>query len=80
MELLLATGNMHKVRELGQLLDGLDLTIRSTLEYPGHPEIEERLTRNEKRDFFTTDDPERFKSFGEKFLGKKIPEVQTISL
>jgi len=45
-----------------------------------HPEIEERLSREGKRAFYTTDDPERFKDFGEKFMGRNISEVQAISL
>ena len=45
-----------------------------------HPEIEERLSREGKRVFYTTDDPERFRAFGEKFIGRNISEVQAISL
>ena len=45
-----------------------------------HPEIETLLSRKRERFFFTTDDPERFKSFGEAFLGRKIPEVNAVSL
>lgn len=45
-----------------------------------HPEIEERLSREGKRVFYTTDDPERFRAFGEKFMGRNISEVQAISL
>jgi len=40
-----------------------------------HPEIEGRLSRNGKRAFCTTDDPERFRTFGEEFLGRRIQEV-----
>ncbi|MBN1105257.1 MAG: glutamate racemase [Deltaproteobacteria bacterium] len=40
-----------------------------------HPEIEVRLPRNGNRTFYTTDDPERFKAFGEDFLGRRIGEV-----
>ena len=45
-----------------------------------HPEIETMLSRNGKRIFFTTDDPERFKCFGGIFLGRKIPEVHAVML
>lgn len=45
-----------------------------------HPEIEKRLAGNSERAFYTTDDPYRFRLFGEKFLGMKIPMVQAISL
>jgi glutamate racemase len=45
-----------------------------------HPEIEQGLSKNKGRSFYTTDDPERFKSFGSTFLGRKISEVQSIPL
>lgn len=45
-----------------------------------HPEIQTRLTRNSTRTFYTTDDPERFKSFGENFLGRKIGDVLVAAL
>lgn len=45
-----------------------------------HPEIEERLLREGNRAFYTTDDPKRFKAFGEQFLGRNIFEVKSISL
>ncbi|MFC1822473.1 glutamate racemase [Thermodesulfobacteriota bacterium] len=63
------------------VLDAPEIVAEKLVDYLNrHPEIEERLTRNGKRVFFTTDDAGRFKSFGEKFLGKKISEVQSISL
>jgi glutamate racemase len=45
-----------------------------------HPEIETRLTRNQERIFYTTDDPKRFKTFGEGFLGRRIREVMEVDL
>jgi glutamate racemase len=45
-----------------------------------HPEIEVRLSRNSSRTFYTTDDPERFKAFGENFLGRRIREVLAADL
>jgi len=45
-----------------------------------HPEIEARLSRGGKRIFCTTDDPERFKVFGEAFLGRTIREVVAADL
>lgn len=45
-----------------------------------HPEIEERLSRSGNRTFHTTDDPERFRTFGEAFLGRKIHEVLAADL
>ncbi|MBN2123828.1 MAG: glutamate racemase [Deltaproteobacteria bacterium] len=40
-----------------------------------HPEMETRLSRTGNRAFCTTDDPERFKTFGENFLGRRIRDV-----
>jgi glutamate racemase len=45
-----------------------------------HPEIERRLSRGRIRRFSTTDDPERFKIFGEDFLGRRMPEVVAVDL
>ncbi len=44
-----------------------------------HPEIDQRLARKRLKTFFTSDDPERFQAFGEKFLGRWIEGVQTVS-
>lgn len=41
-----------------------------------HPEMERRLSRNQTATFFTTDDPGRFKSLGQKFLRHRISYVQ----
>jgi glutamate racemase len=45
-----------------------------------HPEIEQRLSRRSKTSFFTTDDPQRFRALGGKFLGRAIQEVQRVTL
>jgi len=45
-----------------------------------HPEIESTLSTNGERIFYTTDDAGRFRGFGEKFLGRKIPHVSEITL
>jgi glutamate racemase len=45
-----------------------------------HPEIETRLSRNQARSFYTTDDPERFRTFGEDFLGQRIRAVNAAEL
>lgn len=45
-----------------------------------HPEMETRLSRAGGRNFFTTDDPKRFKSFGEEFLGRSMSDVSFVSL
>ncbi len=45
-----------------------------------HPEIEEKIGKNKKRIYYTTDDPKRFKSFGGKFLGCEIGAVKRAEL
>lgn len=45
-----------------------------------HPEMEAMLSKKRERLFFTTDDPDRFKVFGESFLGSRISEVSAVSL
>jgi glutamate racemase len=45
-----------------------------------HSEIEGKLSRRNKTSFFTTDDPERFRTLGEKFLARAIQEVQKVTL
>jgi glutamate racemase len=64
-----------------RVLDAPGIVSEKLVEYLNrHPEIEEKLSKNGERTFYTTDDPERFKRFGEKFLGQRIPEVDFISL
>jgi len=45
-----------------------------------HPEMETRLSRRGQREFYTTDDPERFRTFGENFLEQQIRDVGFASL
>ena len=45
-----------------------------------HPEIEKKLEKNKKRIFFTTDDIDRFKKQGKKFLGQEIKNIKKIEL
>jgi glutamate racemase len=45
-----------------------------------HPEMETRLSLCRRRDFYTTDDPEHFRTFGENFLRKRIQGVRFASL
>jgi len=45
-----------------------------------HPEIERKISRNKKRIFYTTDDINRFKDLGEKFLGQKMELIEKVSL
>lgn len=43
-----------------------------------HPGIESKLGRGGKRKFMTTDDPEKFKKMGAKFLGHVIDRVEGV--
>ncbi len=43
-----------------------------------HPEIESKLEKNGSRNFFTTDDADKFKNLGKKFLGEDVKEVKKI--
>ncbi len=45
-----------------------------------HPEMETTLHKDSRRAFYTTDDPKRFRNFGEKFLGQKILQVDSVVL
>jgi glutamate racemase len=59
-----------------RVLDAPGIVAEKLVDYLiRHPEIEERLSREGNRAFCTTDDPERFRTFGEEFLGRKIGEV-----
>ncbi|MBI4975677.1 glutamate racemase [Candidatus Peregrinibacteria bacterium] len=66
-------GNKVKVLPSGEI------TAESLKAYLGrHPEIENKLSKNKKREFFTTDDPQKFQDFAEKNLGMKIKIPQKI--
>jgi glutamate racemase len=45
-----------------------------------HPEIESKLTKNEKRFYLTTDDPERFGQIGGQFLNNKPGNVEKVNI
>jgi glutamate racemase len=72
------------VRIMGKncrVLDSPSIVAEKLVDYlHRHPEIETRITRNRTRAFHTTDDPERFRSFGENFLGQRIGEVTAVDL
>lgn len=64
-----------------QVLNTPEITALSLKDYlKRHPEIESQLSKKGKRVFLTTDDPERFKAIGERFLGQPIKEIKKISL
>ncbi len=43
-----------------------------------HTEIEQKLKKDKKRTFYTTDDPVMFKQFGQKFLGSTVKDVKRV--
>jgi glutamate racemase len=73
----------HITRMMGKnchVLDAPEIVSDKLGDYLNrHPEIDERLGREGQRSFFTSDDPDRFKAFGEKFLGRHMACIQHIS-
>jgi glutamate racemase len=64
-----------------KVLNGPDIVSKRLSDYVHrHSEIESRVSKNGRLQFFTTDDPIRFRLFGEKFLGQKITKVDRITL
>lgn len=56
-----------------KVLQSGEITAIKLKEYlQRHPEIENKLSRNRRREFLTTDDPRRFQEFTEKHFGMKI--------
>jgi len=63
------------------VLDAPGIVANKLVDYlQRHPELEEKLERKRQLAFYTTDDAERFKDFGEQFLGQKISLVRTAAL
>lgn len=58
-----------------------EITAKSLKDYlERHSEIEKKLSRGGKREFLTTDDPEKFKIFTEKHFGMRIKMPQKVEL
>jgi len=58
-----------------------ETTAKSLKKYlERHPEIEGKISKNKKREFLTTDSPEKFKTFAEKILSAKIKPPQKVDL
>ena len=63
------------------LLSSGKITAQSLKDYlDRHPEIENKLSKNRKREFLTTDDPVTFKKFTEKHFGMKIKMPEKVKL
>jgi glutamate racemase len=43
-----------------------------------HEDIEKKISKNEKLEFYTTDDPKKFRELGQKFWGEKLGKVERI--
>lgn len=64
-----------------QVLDSPQIVAEKLKNYlERHPEIGSKLSKNKKRIYYTTDDPQKFKQFSGKFLGENIKEVEKIEL
>jgi glutamate racemase len=62
-----------------KVLDGPEIVADKLEDYlHRHPEIETRVVRSGRVSYFTTDDPERFRRFGEKFLGQNPAQVEKV--
>jgi glutamate racemase len=64
-----------------RVLNGPDIVSKKLQDYLlRHPEIENRISKTQQVLFYTTDDPIRFQSIGDTFLGRKIREVHRVGL
>lgn len=64
-----------------EVLNTGEIVAASLLDYlRRHAELGVKSSRRPKIEFYTTDDIEKFKILGEKFLGEKIKKIKKISL
>ena len=64
-----------------RVLDSSKIVAEKLKDYLSrHPKIENKISKNKQRLFYTTDDPTRFKRFGEKFLSGEIKKVERVEL
>ncbi|MBU1019133.1 MAG: glutamate racemase [Patescibacteria group bacterium] len=64
-----------------ELIGDGELLAESLADYlERHPEIEKRLGREGKRVYMTTDDADKFKKMGQKFLGRDIAEALGVTI
>jgi len=62
-----------------RVLSGPEIIASKLQDYlKRHPEMETRIPKNKTVTCCTTDDPERFRIFGERFLNRNIPSVEKI--
>jgi hypothetical protein len=59
------------------VINGPEVVAQKLCDYlRRHPDIDGSIGRGRDNSYFTTDDPERFMSFGRKFIGNRIREVK----
>lgn len=64
-----------------KVLDSSKIVAESLKDYlKRHPEIETQLTKGSKQNFFTTDDPERFKEFAKSFAHIQVDFAEKVKL
>lgn len=64
-----------------KIIDPARITAEKLRQYLlNHKEIDYKIGKNSKRQFFTTGSEIRFKNSGQKYLGEKMAEVQRINL
>ena len=72
------------IRIMGQncrVLNGPEIISHKLMDYlERHPEIESRIPKNNAVAYCTTDDPEKFRIFGQRFLNCNIPRVEKIMI
>ena len=64
-----------------QVLDSPKIVADKLKDYLSHhPKIESKLSKNKKRVYCTTDDPQKFKRFSEEFFGERVERVERVEL
>jgi len=62
-----------------RVLQGPETVAEKLVDYlRRHPEIQDRVRAQGNISFYTTDNPQRFREFGETFLSRRIPFVHSI--
>ena len=64
-----------------QVLDSPKIVAEKLKDYLNrHPKIESKLSKNKKRIYYTTDDPQKFKRFSREFFGEGVEGVERVGL
>ncbi len=62
------------------IIPGKEVAKKLTDYLKKHPEVKEKISTTKKRTFYTTDDSEKFRQLGPRFLGENISQVKKINL